>query len=535
MKHRVLIGYPAAGVPWHVASRIKMDGWSWWGEGAGGGEPMRISWGILPPNIEEMGARSGGDITGAKGSQAARARAVGVGQDRTVARARALADYASNRKFKRFTKDQVVQVDKDKLVARAIEIAPMGCDVATITIENWKELSEIESEIKALEADTTHEQLLAAIAADQEIGRKVMILAGGRAFADGAQVSLNGAGMAARAARYLAKRRGVEPSSTSLQDGAASAALAIWREWLAYSAVCDVWNEAAARHLAQVGWRAAYASFRRDASEGRTGRKAGEDKAHGSQSLTIGEALEHLDKQALASWARDRQGRLFVQDGASNELRATRREILNWIASVLNVRASGRTGIAERARFSVIVRLVHGRGIASAARASAFASPRAALESFRAGKVWARLRDSASRYMGAREQALLAMRKRYATEARLAINCQRAAQAGAGKFELVPAIACKPVTVRSGTARAIVQPGRMVIKRAAGMRKLARTGISGRGRVHSQARAWREAVEWRAQAIALARAARKSLRAAQAKRAAEFDLASRGWRAGWLR
>jgi hypothetical protein len=508
-----------------------MNGWSWTA-GAGAVEPMRISWGLLPPDIEEMGARSGGDITGAKGSQATRARAVGDGQDQTVARAQAIADYASSRKFKRFTKDQVVQVDKDKLVARAIEIAPAGADVASITTEEWQELCAIEAEIKALESDTTHKELLAAIAADHDIGHKILTLAGGRGFGRGYYPTLEGSGVAASAARYLKRKRQCIPSDTSIHDAAGAAALAIWHGWSAHSAVCELWSESTQRYLARLGWRAAHNSLCHDAIEGKTGEKA--DRRAGF-SVPIEHALEHVDKASLDEWARDRQGRTFNAGGDVLTMRAARREVLNWIARVLDLNAPRRVGIAERKRFSVLVRLIHGRDFASASRAAGFETGRGAVESFRTGKVWARLRRACSLVMSARERMLYELRKRFATEARLAINCQRAARAGAGASELLPAIACEPVTVPAGTSRAVREHGRTLIKRPVGSRKLAVKGVRGRGRVHPQARAWRDAVEWRAQAIATAHHARKLLIAARAARARAFDSASRGWRSGWLR
>jgi restriction endonuclease S subunit len=88
--------------------------------------------------------------------------------------------------------------------------------------------------------------------------------------------------------------------------------------------------------------------------------------------------------------------------------------------------------MAERAQFSVLARLVHGREIACAARAAGFASGGSALESFRSGKVWVRLQAAVLRHVGTQERNLIAARAwaRAVKLAMAAIKSQRAARAG---------------------------------------------------------------------------------------------------------
>jgi hypothetical protein len=275
--------------------------------------------------------------------------------------------------------------------------------------------------------------------------------------------------MAARAARVIAwgfdrqpkgrKRfhgRAVVPSDTSLDEASASAVLKVWFEWQCYSALCgDVWNSTTIQHLARYAWRTAFQSLTRDRAQGMTGRMVGRDEAHGGTVLSIQDTpgLIACDRESLGQWAQDRQGRIFDsgRDDAAI-LRRQRRAILQWFADVLDVRATGRTGASERARFSVLARLVYGQDIASAAHAAGFASGRAALESFRSGKVWDRLKLALHLRVSARERKLMAIRARAVRAAMRAIHAQREARTGAG-FQVVACPIARPsVRVQAGTS-----------------------------------------------------------------------------------
>jgi hypothetical protein len=394
---------------------------------------------------------------------------------------------------------------------------------------------------------TSRAAIVASIASDAEQGQRILDLAGGRGFGAGRAVTMQSGGMAARAARYIHDKRGRVPSDTSLSDAAAAAAAAMWFQWQVYSAlVGDDWNVTTARHLAAYGWRAAFKSFTNDAAEGRTGRDTGRTVATGGQSLDLEAAQLDIERKSLEDWARDRQGRLFVpgDDGGAAVARRARRDVLRWLATVLDVRGKGRTGGAERARFSVLARLIHGRDIATAARGAGFASGRAALESFRSGKVWARLRACVRSHQGQRERNLLAARLRAVSVAMRAIRAQRAARAGAG-YQARALPARRIISLTSG-ASALAVPagisdmapilaGKARMARPAGKRRVLTGGLVGRGAVHPLARAWTVATTKRGQAVAVAREARRALQTAQAARVASFDTATAGLRAGWLR
>jgi hypothetical protein len=465
-----LIGFPHAGERWnyggHVADlaaeqaeadakrtarararavRLVPMGWT---DGAGAAGPRRTDWGVLPPGLDDLGQRSGGDITGAKGSKAKRARAVGAGEDPDVQRAQEVAEWAGAR----------------ALADRALELAPMGADVALMTAGQWAELMHVEQAIRDAQAERA--ALLADLTAERDEGQRVLTLAGGAGWGDGRRVvTLNSGGMAARAARYIKRLRGAEPSETSLQEAAATAAAAIWFEWCCYSALCgNDWTDCAEHHLATVGWRAAFRSLTRDAADGMTGRHAGQDSTHAANSVSTDSSPAQLqiERDSLEAWARDRQGRVF-EHGDQPEARArrARRGVLAWFARILQVKAKGRTGEAERARFSVLARLIHGRDIATAARGAGFASGRAAVESFRSGRVWARLRAAVAAHKGASERMLLAARVRAVRAAMEAIKAQRAARAGAGRIDRAPILRASVRQRRPWRARAssLIQPG----------------------------------------------------------------------------
>src|ERR1035437_7930058 len=137
--------------------------------------------------------------------------------------------------------------------------------------------------VAAMEADLAdlrdwRSAIVQAVLFDNEDGHRVLTLAGGTCYgANGRAVNLQSGGMAARAARYMWGKRGHIPSDTSLQEAAAAAAAAIWFHWCGLQAVdCAVWSPSTMRHLGAMGWRAAFKSFRGDASQGRTGSRSDE-------------------------------------------------------------------------------------------------------------------------------------------------------------------------------------------------------------------------------------------------------------------
>lgn len=512
-----LIGFPHAGERWNWtghATVIHAER-NTTGTGAGRGQFKQLgadTYALVAAGLM-VGGGLQGDITGAAGSKLKRARAVGAGQDPDIKRADALAAWVQGQ-------------DHDGEQAAVVAAIVAG-----------------------------RAQVMADIATGRQIGQQILTLAGGAGWGDGRKfVTMQSGGMAARAARAMVSRSGRKdghqpmPSDTSLQDAAGAAAVAMWFEWQCYSAmVGDIWNDNTIRHLASRGWRAAYNSLVKDQAEGKTGDRAGRDHDHGGAVVPIEAAQLDIERESLASWARDRQGRIFSSgdDGGAARIQRARRQVLRWFADVLDVRAKGRTGAAERARFSVLARLVHGRDIATASKAAGFASGRAAVESFRSGKVWERLRQAVASHKGQAERRLMAVRVRAVRAAMLARAEQGAARAGSGrsvKFGRVPSM----VTMASGAAAMAIPEGvATVAAMVAGLARLTRPagqrrggksdGVRGTGAIHPMARAWAQATERRGQAVAVAIAARRALQAMRAERIAAFHDASKGLRSGWLR
>jgi hypothetical protein len=317
---------------------------------------------------------------------------VGVGVDPDVARAAEL--------------EQWLDAADDRAKFEAM-LESWGLELGDIDGQ-WQELTPTQRAVVRSEQDklasvrAERAEIAAEIIAEGEAGRRIMALAGGRDWGNGRAVVCGG--MARKAADYICngngrvmrngKRfngRGVKPSATSVEEAASVATGAMWEEWQVLTSLWPVeWNRATTFHLARVGWRAAFRSFGHDLRQGMTGRKA--DHPESVQLAPLEGASLAVERASLDAWAADRQGRIF--DPGQDELAIERRErraVIGWIASVLDVHAKGRTGAAERARFSLLARLVHGRDIATAARGAGFASGRSAIQSFIDGRVWARL------------------------------------------------------------------------------------------------------------------------------------------------
>ena len=290
----VSIGYPCAGVAWnwvgHVGElREEQAAIERARARAGWNSPADWAWRSL-----NVGAVTGGDITGASGSKAKKARATGQGVDPDWARDQALINWLSA---------------SDKVPA----VLP---DSATAT--GKAELLAINQELEAIRAARASIQL--AIIGDQAVGIAILRLCGGRGWGSGRIfVGINSGGMGARAARYVwrggrghFRGRGVEPSATSLEECAAAAVQATWFEWCCLSALWPCSFDQVERHLAGVAWRAAFHSLTKDTAQGRTGRKSGQDQGTGSVSIPLDAAALELDRVSLEAWARDRQGRIVV-------------------------------------------------------------------------------------------------------------------------------------------------------------------------------------------------------------------------------
>jgi len=259
------------------------------------------------------------------------------------------------------------------------------------------------------------------IVQDERNAILVLTLSGGAGWRAGKPVSLNAGGCAARAARHLWQRRGKRPSATSIEEGASAAACAIScavRSW--HKVTADHWqSQRFVKYLFRIGWRAAFSAIVGDEGAGLTGEKA--DQVTTSVPLTAAEL--HLQAESLQQWARGEVA--TVRPVGHDEQRAARRRVLGWIASVLKTKQGGRSGQSARAQFMLLLRVIHGATWADAAKRAGFASGRAAVESFRAGKLWSRLNDAALMFPTERERELLVMRREAGHRAGKAIRWQR--------------------------------------------------------------------------------------------------------------
>jgi len=138
---------------------------------------------------------------------------------------------------------------------------------------------------------------------------------------------------------------------------------------------------------------------------------------------------------------------------------------------------------AARQRARLLIRLLNGQSFADAARLAGYASARAAVESLRSGRVFARLREAA------------------ASES-----------------------SCLPGTVH--LARSAGKAGRRVRNTIKTQRSL---------NPLRWPRLWLEAVSRRTAAIDWARFCQERLRRARAEQAEAWERALSGWRRGWLR
>ncbi len=378
------IGYPLAGKAWDGINWDAMRPSSSGGVVLVGGSVVVAQSATYPDGASMGGAVTflshggvlSGDITGKQGAGRGgagaikRARACGVGQDRDAADVARLAAWVQAAEVEAVNSEQAQCL-------RASRRAIVG-------------------------------QLLGA----EVFGRWVLSLCGGPDWSDGGAIHLRGAGMAARAARYIEGMRGREASATSLSEAAADAVSVVWREWCNWSALLGgVVDSHARRYLAGVAWRAAHASLTRGAGQGGKGRGAGKSIVL----LSIDQASE-----ADLIW----QGSPDV----ASESAGARARVVRWLVDVLGVRRGGGVGgAANRRRLRVLVRLLHGATWPEAAMGAGFASVGAAVESFRSGKVWSILESDCARgaMQSERARSLRVIRRGAGLAARLAIKSMR--------------------------------------------------------------------------------------------------------------
>jgi hypothetical protein len=226
-------------------------------------------------------------FTGAGGRKARKARATGAGTDSEVARAQAFDDWQSG-----------ADLAESILACGAATDATARANIAAME----QDLAELRDKRAAI---------VQSVLAESSDGNRILALAGGAGYGTGKRVvTMQSSGMAARAGRYVKsggravvhggkvhfKGRGIEPSETSLQDAAADAAM--WAEWLVLTSLwpCE-WNSHSLCRLGAVGWRAAFKSFRKDATEGRTGNRADEPAIAGD-CVPLERATLHVEQES---------------------------------------------------------------------------------------------------------------------------------------------------------------------------------------------------------------------------------------------
>lgn len=255
------------------------------------------------------------------------------------------------------------------------------------------------------------------------------------------------------------------PSQTSIDEAAAVATAAAWIRlyrmrrlivaWFG-GPIAAAWFERApennhwariVRHLARHAWRAARQSLISRA-DGMTGRKA-ESRGtvatvpllHPSQAdlASLQQAAQSGALSSLVSGA----GRDVVKHvGAIDHARARVQRwawwvlVSSWARDVAPEHRKAPPFIAKlkaaRARACFVIRILHGDALADASKRAGFASPRAAVESLRAGEVWGQLERAAS----ARQDSLpvvadlLAIESKHKRRAARAVRAFRAVSSG---------------------------------------------------------------------------------------------------------
>lgn len=417
-------------------SSVEFDGRGWWaGDGDSGGAGVsRLAWGVLPPAAvaARFGIikRDGASVATGAGKGKAQ-RAMGKGQDQAAAAVAKLQAWVDG-----------------SLVARAA--------------------------------------ILVGIEADNALGVALLKLSQRQALRAAVYLEY-GNGRRGFKSRQVFHGRGQRPSDTSIDEAAAVATAAAWSAWCEYSALCgDELTAAARRHLAGYAWRAAFASLNREAAAGSgatVGRHAGQQAA----GVPVAESAGTLavERESLQRWA-ELSG--VLPDTAQAIARRAVASFV-WRSLVLSKgrgagAAAARTASIQRAR--LLIRLVHGQDLATAARLAGYASGASALETLHKSKSIHTLKAAA----GVEWRKLPGL-------ARLVKLCRKAGLA-AGRAVKLQRLAGSPVMANTPSARL-----------------------------------WLAAVEQRAGAIVLSQSAKRALASAREAVAHNFDLALPGWRRGW--
>lgn len=439
-----------------------------------------------------------------------------------------------------------------------------------------------------LDADTERARVAARVAErspwaveetskHHELGRAIMLLAGGRNFVAGQQVRLTDRGMAGKAARYvesggrgrngmLFASRGRMPSDTSLDEAAAVAAAAVVEVLPVVSFAlhgclgvnlvditgADIWERGDVRgYLSGVAWKAAFASYTDDftAESGATvGRK---DKAEFMPGAGVPIAL---DAGQIATARASLTAHFAGKPMEDHEL-VTRRAVCSWLwrSLVPSTVARGaneqraRAGAVKRARF--LIRLVHRQPWSDAARLSGYQDGAAAAKALADGKTFLVL-SAAAAADGKRHPTAAALRAMAARAWRVERAARRSARPVLRTTAARGARGGRPVRVVDGPCQ-MAAGGGWVWRRGAvalagsgvmyGAWRLVQVGLTG-GRASRRVAGLRVDL-WATAGLALdaveqaARARAGAIHAAAgfaARASSSFDSASRGLRRGHL-
>ena len=213
-----------------------------------------------------------------------------------------------------------------------------------------------------------------------DIALQIMDVAGGAGYGRGRPFI---DGVAGAVAHYY-ERFNDGVGHACRDDAAASAAASMWGEWQIRGASVIA--------LEKHGMRAASRSLRGDMTHGATG--PGRQAYAGVHCCDPEAARLSMENASFARWTGEAEesgaDRFVLHEGA--------REVIGWISSVLEPKASGIHGKSERARLTFLVQLIRGRDITEAAHDAGYAHARSALESLCDGKVWDRLRKAMARH-----------------------------------------------------------------------------------------------------------------------------------------
>ncbi|HEY1171089.1 MAG TPA: hypothetical protein VGH19_06920 [Verrucomicrobiae bacterium] len=499
--------------------KLTAMGWT----GATNEAPKRMDWGLLPPDVATLGHRVGGDITG------------GAGQGRGIDDGSIVVDGgAASFRSPTGEWEEVAPSAGVKALQASNRLTPRR-----VPIKQARPVGEgLDKEMRGAIAQAEQEErwpwIAEEIRKEQEVGLRLMKLAGGEGFSKAQSATWGGGGCAARAARSLTRKYGKSPSSTSIQDAASDAVSAMWAKVSSKRGVRpEHWERSRfLKLLWRIGWRAAHKSLVEFASPV-SGRSSEVDKL---QFVPLSDVQLEVEQAGLQTWANQAAVR---PPSAKDNARET---ACRWVWAVLvgSIKGKGagpsqaRRTAAQRAR--VLVRLLHGQSLSDAARLSGFASGRAAVESFRSGQVWAKLGDACTDHWE-RMPELKHLR------ARARVTALRAGKLIKAQRALASGMLAKGV---AGTAKAV--------RRESGGVVLAVTGEGGTVRDYTCTRRateraevrpcwvqsplagqWARVTDERGRAFASAMQARRLLLQHRGGLEDSWRKASQGWRAGWLR